>query len=196
MAQQAGFQTCRVIINIGIGDNIGICKKYGAITKVLTDHWCVKPLISGPLTFARGMSSLLHFSHTTGYAGHSFSSCSYIKWKKNTSLKHSPFWSYFVERHFTNTNTWTCQVTSLVVSIRTQAVKLYKNFDHFKYSLRKNKKNIPDEYSLSQVRETIYNLTEQTCIETTDNLSQDLQHRFSNPPPSFVVILTTLLFLT
>ena len=75
-------------------------------------------------------------------------------------------------------------------------MKLHKNFDHFKYSLRKNKKNIPDEYSLSQVRETIYNLTEQTCIETTDNLSQDLQHRFSNPPTSFVVILTTLLFLT
>ena len=29
--------------------------------------------ISWPLTFARGMPSLLHFSHTTGYAGHSFS---------------------------------------------------------------------------------------------------------------------------
>ena len=74
-------------------------------------------------------------------------------------------------------------------------MKLHKNFDHFKYRLRKNKKNIPDEYSLSQVRETIYNLTEQTCIETTDNLSQDLQHRFSDPPTSFVVILTPL-FLT
>ena len=74
-------------------------------------------------------------------------------------------------------------------------MKLHKNFDHFKYNLRKNKKNIPDEYSLSQVRETIYNLTEQTCIETTDNMSQD-QHRFSDPPTSFVVILTTLLFLT
>ena len=75
-------------------------------------------------------------------------------------------------------------------------MKLHKNFDHFKCCLRKNKKNIPDEYSLSQVRETIYNLTEQTCIETTDNLSQDLQHGFSDPPISFVVILTTLLFLT
>ena len=34
-----------------------------------------------------------------------------------------------------------------VVSIRTQAVKLLKNFDHFKYSLRVNKKNILGDYS-------------------------------------------------
>ena len=32
-----------------------------------------RSIISWPLTFARGMPSLLHFSHTTGYAGHSFS---------------------------------------------------------------------------------------------------------------------------
>ena len=62
--------------------------------------------------------------------------------EKKNSLKHSPFWSYFVEKHFTNTNIWTCQVTSLVVSIRTQAVKLHKNVDHFKYSLCENKKTI------------------------------------------------------
>ena len=61
-------------------------------------------------------------------------------------------------------------------------MKLYKNFDHFKYSLRKNKKNIPDEYSLSQVRETIYNLTEQTCIETTDNLVKTFNTGFQIPP--------------
>lgn len=30
-------------------------------------------------TFIRGIPSLLHFSHTTGYAGHSFSWCSWIK---------------------------------------------------------------------------------------------------------------------
>ena len=36
------------------------------------------------------------------------------------------------------------------------AVKLHKNFNHFKYSLRVNKKNILGEYSLllSQVRAT------------------------------------------
>ena len=40
-----------------------------------------RPVISWPLTFARGMPSLLHFSHTTGYAGHSFSWWSCIKTK-------------------------------------------------------------------------------------------------------------------
>ena len=34
------------------------------------------------------------------------------------------------------------------VSIRTQAVKLHKNYVHFKYSLRVNKKNISGGYSL------------------------------------------------
>ena len=49
-----------------------------------------------------------------------------------------------------------------LVSIQTQAVKLNKNFVHFKYSLQVNKKNILGEYlcSLSQVRGTIYTLTE------------------------------------
>ena len=44
------------------------------------------------------------------------------------------------------------------VSIQTQAVKQNKNFVHFKYILRVNKKNILGEYlhSLSQVRGTIY----------------------------------------
>ena len=49
-----------------------------------------------------------------------------------------------------------------VVSIQTQTVKLNKNFVHFKYSLRVNKKNILGEYlrSLSQVRGTIYTSNE------------------------------------
>ena len=34
------------------------------------------------------------------------------------------------------------------------AVKLYKNFNHFKYSLRVNKKNILGEYSLFFKRST------------------------------------------
>ena len=48
------------------------------------------------------------------------------------------------------------------VSIQTQAVKLYKNFVPFKYSLRVNKKNILGEYlrPLNQVRGTIYTLNE------------------------------------
>lgn len=45
-----------------------------------------------------------------------------------------------------------------VVSIRTQTVKLYNNFDRITHSLHVNKKNIPR--SLSQVRETIYTSTE------------------------------------
>ena len=51
-----------------------------------------------------------------------------------------------------------------VVSIQTQAVKFHKNFVHFKYSLRVNKKNILGEYlrSLSQVPGTIYTSNEQT----------------------------------
>ena len=53
-------------------------------------------------------------------------------------------------------------VSILFVSIQTQAVKLNKNFVHFKYSLQVNKKNIFGEYlcSLSQVRGTIYTLIE------------------------------------
>ena len=49
-----------------------------------------------------------------------------------------------------------------VVSIQTQAVKFHKNFVHFKYSLRVNKKNILGEYlrSLSQVPGTIYTSNE------------------------------------
>ena len=49
-----------------------------------------------------------------------------------------------------------------LVSIQTQAVKLNKNFVHFKYSLRVNKKNILGEYlcSLSQIRGTIYTSNE------------------------------------
>ena len=45
-----------------------------------------------------------------------------------------------------------------VVSIRTQTMKLYNNFDRITNSLHVNKKNIPR--SLSQVRETIYTSTE------------------------------------
>ena len=53
-------------------------------------------------------------------------------------------------------------VSILFVSIQTQAVKLNKNFVHFKYSLRVNKKNISGEYlcSLSQIRGTIYTSNE------------------------------------
>ena len=49
-----------------------------------------------------------------------------------------------------------------VVSIQTPAVKFHKNFVHFKYSLRVNKKNILGEYlrSLSQVPGTIYTSNE------------------------------------
>ena len=52
--------------------------------------------------------------------------------------------------------------TEPVVSIQTQAVKFHKNFVHFKYSLRKKKKNILGEYlrSLSQVPGTIYTSNE------------------------------------
>ena len=49
-------------------------------------------------------------------------------------------------------------VSIQVVSLRTQAVKLHKNFDHFRYSLRENKKKTFGVYilpSLSQVLETI-----------------------------------------
>ena len=45
-----------------------------------------------------------------------------------------------------------------------QALKLHKNFDHFKYSLHMNEKSINFGLnilcSLSQVHETIYTLTE------------------------------------
>ena len=53
-------------------------------------------------------------------------------------------------------------VSILFVSIQTQAVKLNKNFVHFKYSLRVNKKNILGEYlcSLSQIRGSIYTSNE------------------------------------
>ena len=53
-------------------------------------------------------------------------------------------------------------VSILFVSIQTQAVKLNKNFVHFKYSLRVSKKNILGEYlcSLSQIRGTIYTSNE------------------------------------
>ena len=57
-----------------------------------------------------------------------------------------------------------------VVSIQTQAVKLHKNFVHFKYSLGVNKENIFGESfrSLSQVPGTIYTSNElKLCIETT-----------------------------
>ena len=53
-------------------------------------------------------------------------------------------------------------VSIQVVSIQTQAVKLHKNFVHFKYSFRVNKKNIWGEYlrSLSQVCGTSYSSNE------------------------------------
>ena len=51
-----------------------------------------------------------------------------------------------------------------VVLMETQALKLHKNFDHFKYSLHMIEKNINFGLnipcSLSQVHETIYTLTE------------------------------------
>ena len=51
-----------------------------------------------------------------------------------------------------------------VVLMEPQALKLHKNFDHFKYSLHMNEKNINFGlnilFSLSQVNETIYTLTE------------------------------------
>ena len=51
-----------------------------------------------------------------------------------------------------------------VVLMEPQALKLHKNFDHFKYSLHMNEKNINSGLnilcSLSQVNETIYTLTE------------------------------------
>ena len=51
-----------------------------------------------------------------------------------------------------------------VALIEPQALKLHKNFDHFKYSLHMNKKHINFGLnilcSLSQVNETIYTLTE------------------------------------
>ena len=51
-----------------------------------------------------------------------------------------------------------------VVLMEPQALKLHKNFDHFKYSLHMNEKNINFGLnilrSLSQVNETIYTLTE------------------------------------
>ena len=50
-------------------------------------------------------------------------------------------------------------VSIQVVSLRTQAVKLHKNFDHLRYSLRVNKKKKPFGVyilpSLSQILETI-----------------------------------------
>ena len=65
-----------------------------------------------------------------------------------------------------------------VVSIPPQALTLYKNFDHFKYSLRVNKKTfgVNIRLCLSQVRTIIYTSTGQscikkTCIETTDDHS-------------------------
>lgn len=51
-----------------------------------------------------------------------------------------------------------------VVFMEPQALKLHKNFDHFKCSLHMNEKNI--NFALN-VKETIYTLTEQTCIEMT-----------------------------
>ena len=51
-----------------------------------------------------------------------------------------------------------------VVLMEPQALKLHENFDHFKYSLHMNEKNINFGLnilcSLSQVNETIYTLTE------------------------------------
>ena len=51
-----------------------------------------------------------------------------------------------------------------VVLMEPQALKLHKNFDHFKYSLHMNEKNINFGLnilcSLSQVNKTIYTLTE------------------------------------
>ena len=48
------------------------------------------------------------------------------------------------------------RLSTAFVSIQTQAVKLHKNFDHFKYSLRVNRKTLWVNIlrSLSKVRET------------------------------------------
>ena len=58
-------------------------------------------------------------------------------------------------------------------------MKLHKNFVHFKYSLRVNKKNILGEClrSLSQVLGTVYTPNEQNCIETTGDGDDDSNHK-------------------
>ena len=59
---------------------------------------------------------------------------------------------------------WKLIVLIQVVLMEIQALKLHKNFDHFKYNLHMNEKNINFGlnilWSLSQVHETIYTLTE------------------------------------
>ena len=54
-----------------------------------------------------------------------------------------------------------------VISIRTQALKLLKKCNHFKYSLRLNKKNISGDYSsfFESSARTIYNSIEQIFIK-------------------------------
>ena len=100
---------------------------------------------------------------------------SHMEVRLNTSVTHE------------NQSFWFKVILIQVISIQTQAVKLHKNFVHFKYSLQVNKKSILGEYlhSLSQVCGTIYTswmnklvskrlVSKQLCIEMTGNLS---------PPP-------------
>ena len=70
-----------------------------------------------------------------------------------------------------------------VVSIITQAVRMHKNFVHFKYGLRVNNKNILGEYS-SFFKRMAWNcssrlsklVSKQLCIETARNPSEDHTH--------------------
>ena len=55
------------------------------------------------------------------------------------------------------------------VSIRTQAVKLHKNYVHFKYSLRVNQKNSLGEYSYLDFDRLNWLISKRLCNETTGN---------------------------
>ena len=69
-------------------------------------------------------------------------------------------------------------------------MKLHNNFDHFKYSLGVNRKNIWEESSLSQVRETIYTSTKSSCLETTGNLGGANGMKYSSLAKSILAKLT------
>ena len=69
-------------------------------------------------------------------------------------------------------------------------MKLHNNFDHFKYSLGVNRKNIWEESSLSQVRETIYTSTKSSCLETTANPGGANGMKYSSLAKSILAKLT------
>ena len=91
-------------------------------------------------------------------------SCKQLEYIKSRPclLPFSP--SYIVESYRVSMGKGKLIVLIQVVFMEPQALKLHKNFDHFKYSLYMNEKNI--NFGLN-VKETIYTLTEQTCIEMT-----------------------------